>query len=93
MARRMFLSTFFRGQAVPLVHGKEEERQHQGDHQEHGPGASNGGPGQQIGRDADDSRRAEAHKLPFRQIKGEFRLDAGQVVGYVYIGQKEIPPS
>ena len=53
----------FKRQAVPLIHGKHKRREHDGQHEEHGPGAADRAPGQQIDRDAYQRRAAETDQL------------------------------
>lgn len=64
------------GQAVALIHGKKKAGQHQRNHQEHGPCAADGAPGQKIGRDANGRRSAKTDKLPFGEIERHFGFNA-----------------
>ena len=41
----------FQRQAVPLIHGEKEEREHEADHQEHGRAVAESSPGKEIGRE------------------------------------------
>jgi len=67
----------FKGQAVPLIHGKHERREHHHQHDEHGPGAAKGAPGEQIGRDAHQRRAAKADELALGEVKGNLGFDFG----------------
>ena len=65
----------FQREPVFFIHRQQKRRERHGHHQEHGPGIADGAPGQQIGGDAHRRRDPEAHKLAFRQVKGQFGLD------------------
>ena len=50
----------FSRESVALIHGDEKKREHERDHQEHGKAVADCGTGEQLGRYADNRRRAEA---------------------------------
>ena len=79
---------FLKGQAVLFVHRHEERREHDPQHEEHGPGASDGPTGQQVDGDAHQPAAAKANELPLGEVKRQLGLDPGQVVGDIHIGQK-----
>ena len=77
---------FLKGQAVLFVHRHEERREHDPQHEEHGPGAADGPTGQQIDGDAHQPAAAETDKLPLGEVERQLGFDPGQVIGYFPIG-------
>ncbi len=67
--------------AVLLVHGEEEQREHEDDHPHDGEAGVAGAFHQEERRDADERRRAEADELPLRQPKEHLGLYPRQVAG------------
>ncbi|CCL63117.1 hypothetical protein BN182_3590019 [Clostridioides difficile E9] len=76
----------FKGQPVLFVHRHEKSREHDPQHNEQRPGVADGVPGQQIGGNPHRRPDAEADKLPLGEVKSDFGLDLGKVVGDIYIG-------
>ena len=71
--------------AVPLIHSKEKERQHNQDH-DHGRHRGVARlPQKKIQRQADTDRRAETQDLPPGQIQEQLALYPGQIPGNVGI--------
>ena len=77
---------FLKGQAVLFIHRHEERREHDPQHEEHGPGAPHRPTGQQIDRDSHQPAAAEANKLPLGEVERQLSLDPGQVIGDIHIG-------
>ena len=65
--------------SVLFVHCEEEQREHEDDHAHHGKAGVPGALQQEERRETDQRRRAEAHKLAFRQPEEHFGLDPRQV--------------
>ena len=71
--------------AVPLIHGKEKERQHHQDHDHGRHGGIAGLPQKEIQRQSDTDRRAETQDLTSGQIQEQLALYPGQIPGYIGI--------
>ena len=70
-----------KGLAVLLIDSKKEEGQHQPDHQQSRRVVTNTAPCEKIGGDANQTARAEAHKLAAGQVKGNLRFHFREVFG------------
>ena len=73
-------------QAVLFVHRHEERREHDSQHEEHGPGAADRPTGQQIGGDPHQPAASEANELPLGEVERQLGFDPGQVIGDIHIG-------
>ena len=73
-------------QAVPLIHCKQERREHHPQHEKQAAGVADGPSRQQIGRDAHRCPAAKTDELALGEIKGNLGFDFGKVVWYVFIG-------
>ena len=69
-----------KGLAVLLVDTEKEEGQHQSDHQQSRRVVTDTAPCEKIGRDANQTARAEAYELALRQVKGNLRFDFREVL-------------
>lgn len=63
-----------KGLAVLLINAKKEKGQHQPDHQQSRRVVTDTAPCEKIGGDANQTSRAEAHKLTAGQVKGNLRF-------------------
>ena len=70
-----------KGLAVLLIDAKKEKGQHQPDHQQSRRVVTDTAPCEKIGGDANQTARAEAHKLAAGQVKGNLRFDFREVLG------------
>ncbi len=68
------------GLAVLFVDTEKEEGQHQSDHQQSRRVVTDTAPCEKIGGDANQTARAEAHKLAAGQVKGNLRFDFREVL-------------
>ena len=64
-------------QAVPLIHGKQERREHDTQHEEQAAGVADDAPRQQVGGDAHRSGAAETDELAAGQVERHLSLDLG----------------
>ncbi len=69
------------GLAVLFVDTEKEEGQHQSDHQQSRCVVTNTAPCEKIGGDANQTARAEAHKLAAGQVKGNLCFHFREVLG------------
>ena len=75
-----------KGQAVLFVHRHEERREHDPQHEEHGPGPADRPTGQQIDGDPHQPAASETNELPLGEVERQLGLDPGQVIGDIHIG-------
>ena len=68
------------GLAVLLIDAEQEEGQHQADHQQGRALVADAAPGEDVGRYADQTARAEANELALGQIERYLRLYFGEVL-------------
>ena len=68
------------GLAVLFVDTEKKEGQHQSDHQQSRCVVTNTAPCEKIGGDANQTTRAEAHKLTAGQVKGNLRFHFRKVL-------------
>ena len=69
-----------KGLTILLVDTEKEEGQHQSDHQQSRRVVTDTAPCEKIGRDANQTARAEAYELALRQVKGNLRFDFREVL-------------
>ena len=69
-----------KGLAVLLVDTEKEEGQHQPDHQQSCRVVTDTAPCEKIGRDANQTARAEAYELALRQVKSNLGFDFREVL-------------
>ena len=67
--------------AVLLIDAEQEEGQHQADHQQGRALVSDTAPGEDVGRYADQTARAEANELALGQVERYLRFYSGKVFG------------
>lgn len=84
--RIIYTGNLLGGLTILLVHGKEEKRQHQPDHQDDRSIVADGGAGEQICRDTDGSCNGKTNKLAFGEVEGHLGLNSCQILGYGYEG-------
>lgn len=91
MVTQHIFQYLFRGLPVTLIHGKEEKRHHNPDHQENRRRISNDCPCQEIYRKPDCPGNAEKNELSFRKIEGDLCLYLCKIFRYGYIWQSITP--
>ena len=66
--------------AVLLIDTEQEEGQHQADHQQGRALVADAAPGEDVGRYADQTARAEANELALGQVERYLRFNSGEVL-------------
>ena len=69
-----------KGLTVLLINAKKEKGQHQPDHQQSRRVVTDTAPCEKIGGDANQTARAEAHKLAAGQVKGNLRFHLRKIL-------------
>lgn len=72
---------------MPLIHGKQKEREHDDNHAERGGTVAGRASEQKEKRYSDECRRSETYKLPFGKSKQHFGFYFRQILWNGYIRQ------